>query len=253
MPARLVYLGDRFAAISKPAGLSLATPKRAPGEAAERLVLALPPGERDMLAGRELHLVHRLDVSTSGLVLVALDAEMHRELVGAFARRAVTKLYLALVWGGPRPRAGRWEIALAPDRTDRRRMRADPAGRPATTDWWTVAAAAHVALVALWPRTGRTHQLRVHLAAAGHPVVGDDLYGGPRHRGLRDRALAAALDPRRSLLHAWRLEIPELAPSRFEAPVPADLRAALAASGLPLAPADELWQAPGNLSPGMSK
>ena len=252
-PARLVHLGDRFAVIAKPAGLSLATPKRAPAEAAGRLVAALPADEREALADRELHLVHRLDVSTSGLVLVALDAGMHRELVGAFARRAVTKLYLALVWGRPRPRAGRWEVALAPDRADRRRMRADPQGRPAATEWWTVAAAAHVALVALWPRTGRTHQLRVHLAAAGHPVVGDDLYGGPRHRGVRDRALAAALDPGRSLLHAWRLEVPELAPSRFEASVPADFRAALAAAGLPLAPAAELWQAPGNFSPGMSK
>lgn len=252
-PARLVYLSDRFAAIAKPAGLSLATPRRAPGEAAERLVAALPAAERAGLAGRELFLVHRLDVSTSGLVLVALDAGMHRDLVAAFGRRAVSKLYLALVWGRPRPRAGRWEVALSPDRADRRRMRADPAGRPATTDWWTVGAAAHVALVALWPRTGRTHQLRVHLAAAGHPVVGDDLYGGPRHRGVRDRALAAALDPGRSLLHAWRLEAPALAPARFEAPLPNDFAAALAAAGLPLAPALELWHSPPNFSPGMSK
>lgn len=251
--ARLVHLGDRFAVIAKPAGLSLATPKRAPGQAVLRLVAALPRAERALLEGRELHLVHRLDVSTSGLVLVALDPAMHRDLVGELGRRAVTKLYLALVWGRPRPRAGRWEVPLAPDRADRRRMRADPAGRPAVTDWLTVSAAPHVTLVALWPRTGRTHQLRVHLAAAGHPVVGDDLYGGPRHRGVRDRALAAALDPGRSLLHSWRLEVPGLDPCRFEAPIPADLAGALEAAALPLAPAAELWQAPGNFSPGMSK
>jgi len=250
--ARLVHLGDRFAVLDKPAGLSLATPRHAPDAAAARLVAALPAADRAALAARELHLVHRLDVSTSGLVVVALDAEAHRDLAGRFARRAVTKLYLALVWGHPRPRAGRWEVALGPDREDRRRMRADPAGRPAVTDWQVLATARHVALVALWPRSGRTHQLRVHLAAAGHPVVGDDLYGGPRHRGVRERGLAAALDPGRSLLHAWRLELPGLEPSRFEAPVPDDLAAALAAAGLPLAPAGELWHPPGNFIQGTS-
>ena len=250
-PARLVHLGDRFAVFAKPPGLSLATPRRAPDEAARRLVAALPDGERALLAGRELHQVHRLDVSTSGLVLVALDADSHRDLAGAFARRQVSKLYLAVVWGRPRPRAGRWQVALSPDRADRRRMRADPAGRPAATDWWVVAAAPYVALVALWPRTGRTHQLRVHLAAAGHPVVGDDLYGGPRHRGVRDRALAIALAAPRSLLHAGRLAVPGLEPSRVEAVLPGDFAAALAAAGLPLAPAHELWQAPPNLSLSM--
>jgi RluA family pseudouridine synthase len=243
-PARLVHLGDRFAVLDKPAGLSLATPRREPGAAAARLVAALPPAERELLAARELHLVHRLDLSTSGLVLIALDADSHRELAGRFARREVTKLYAALVWGHPRPHEGRWEAALGPDREDRRRMRVDAAGRPAVTDWLVLAAAPHVAWVALWPRSGRTHQLRVHLAAAGHPVVGDDLYGGPRHRAVRERALAAALDPGRSLLHAWRLEVPGLEPSRFEAPLPFDLRMALAAAGIPLAPAQELWHPP---------
>lgn len=249
---RLVHLGDRFAVLDKPAGLSLATPRHAPDAAAARLVAALPEADRAALAARELHLVHRLDVSTSGLVVVALDAESHRDLAGCFARREVTKLYVALVWGHPRPRAGRWEVALGPDREDRRRMRVDPAGRLAVTDWLVLATARHVALVALWPRSGRTHQLRVHLAAAGHPVVGDDLYGGPRHHAVRERALAAALDPGRSLLHAWRLELSGLEPSRFEARLPADLVAALAASGLPLAPPDELWHPSENFIQGTS-
>jgi RluA family pseudouridine synthase len=231
--------------LDKPAGLSLATPRASGDAAARRLVAALPAEERAALEGRELHLVHRLDEPTSGLVLVALDAEMHRDLVRALAERRVAKLYLAIVWGRPRPRRFRFEQPLGPDRADRRRMRVDPEGRPAATDGWVVAHAPHVALVALWPRTGRTHQIRVHLAAAGHPIVGDDLYGGPRERAVRDAALRRALEPGRALLHAFRLEVPGLEPSRFEARPPYDLRAAAAAAGLSLEGLEELWQAPG--------
>jgi 23S rRNA-/tRNA-specific pseudouridylate synthase len=117
----------------------------------------------------------------------------------------------------------------------------DGAGRAARSDYRVLATAPHVAAVALWPRTGRTHQLRVHLAAAGHPIVGDDLYGGPRHRAVRDAGLRRALAPERALLHAWRLDVPGLVPARFEAPVPGDFAAALAAAGLELAPAGDLW------------
>jgi len=113
-------------------------------------------------------------------------------------------------------------------------MRIAPAGRSARSDYKVLATAPHVALVALRPRTGRTHQLRVHLAAAGHPVVGDDLYGGPRHRAVREETLAARLAPGHPLLHAWRLEIPGWEPSIFSAPLPADYRDALAACGLAL-------------------
>jgi RluA family pseudouridine synthase len=228
--------------LAKPAGLSLATPRADPHAAARRLVDALVERERRLLAQRELHLVHRLDEPTSGLVVVALDAEMHAELSRAFGERRVTKLYLAVVWGRPRPRGGTLAGALGPDRADRRKMRVDPTGRPARTDWWVVASAPYVSLVALWPRSGRTHQLRVHLADAGHPIVGDDLYGGPRHRGVADRALRRALEADRALLHAWRLELPSLVPSRFEAPPPRDFAAACAATSLDLAAAMELWQ-----------
>jgi len=242
--ARLVHLGDRFAVLDKPAGLSLATRRSEPGAAAARLVAALPEGQRAMLEGREVELVHRLDAPTSGLTLVALDAEMHRQLLSAFSQRRVSKLYLALVWGRPRPAAGRFEQALGPDRADRRRMRIDPRGKRALTQWQIVAVAPHVALLGLWPLTGRTHQIRVHLAAAGHPILGDDLYGGPRERGVRDHRLRRALAVGRTMLHAWRLEVPELEPSRFEAPPPRDFASACAAAGLDLARGRDLWQAP---------
>jgi 23S rRNA-/tRNA-specific pseudouridylate synthase len=248
--ARLVHLGDRFAVVDKPPGLSLATPRDRPEEAAARLVGALPPAERVGVEGRELRLVHRLDAPTSGLVLIAFDAALHRALATAFAERRVGKVYLALVWGRPRPAEGSFTASLGPDRADRRRMRADPSGRPAHTDYRRLGARSQVALVALWPRTGRTHQLRVHLAAAGHPIVGDDLYGGPRHRGVRDPALRAALAPPRALLHAWRLEVPELEPARFEVPPPPDFAAALSAAGLALADPGHLWQPPDRIPVG---
>ena len=239
VPAALLYFGDRFAAIDKPAGLSLRTSRADPHGAARSLVEALRFRDRELFAGREPQLVHRLDESTSGIVLVALDADIHRELVTRFAQRQAEKSYLALVWGHPRPAAGKWEDRLGPDKKDRRRMRVDPEGRSALTEYRTVAKAPHVALLALTPRTGRTHQLRVHLAAAGHPIVGDDLYGGPREHSVRPPALRAALTPGRSLLHAFRLAVPGLEPESFEAPLPADFAATLAACQIPLAFLDE--------------
>lgn len=244
--ARLVHLDDRFAILDKPAGLSLATPRGRDDEAVARLVAALPEADRAVVEPRDPSLVHRLDAPTSGLVAIAFDRETHAALAADLTGRRATKLYLAVVWGHPRPRQGRWEISLGPDRSDRRRMRVDPAGKRAVTDWTTVDRAPHVGLVALAARTGRTHQLRVHLAAAGHPIVGDDLYGGARERGLRDPCLREALAPGRALLHAWRLELPSARPSRFEAPLPDDLRAVLAATGLSLAGAEDLWQPAGH-------
>ncbi len=237
--ATVLYADERLVALGKPAGVSLATRRTEPGAAVARLLAALPAGEREGygLAAGSLLLVHRLDVGTSGVVLLARDEDAHRELVRAFAARTVGKLYLALVWGRPRPAEGRWTEPLGPDRSDRRRMRVDPAGRAAATAYRVAGRAAGVSLVRLEPATGRTHQLRVHLAHAGHPVVGDDLYGGPRHRGVRDPELRRLLDPGHTLLHAWRLHLPPT-PANPElivtAPLPPEFAAALAA--LRLAP-----------------
>ncbi len=237
--ATIVYAGERIVAVNKPAGVSLATRRAEPHAAVARLLAALPEDERlaHGLAAEDLLLVHRLDVGTSGLVLLARDADAHRDLVRAFTERRVAKLYLALVWGCPRPAAGRWEWPLGPDRRDRRRMRVEPTGRRAVTDYELLGRAPHVALLRLEPTTGRTHQLRVHLAHAGHPIVGDDLYGGPRHRAVRDQDLRSVLAPAHPLLHAWRLHLPVTASTPelvLTVPPPADFSAALAALALPL-------------------
>lgn len=231
----IVHLDERLVVLDKPPGLSLATRRDEPGAAALRLVEALSESERARLGPGELHLVHRLDVGTSGLVVLARDAGMHRLLANAFAERRIGKTYLALVWGRPRPREGRFEQPLGPDRADRRRMLVDAAGRPAATRYRNLAIAAHVTLVELEPETGRTHQIRVHLAHAGHPIVGDDLYGGPRHRGVKPGALRAALAPAHTLLHAWRLRLPApplAQPLELRAPLPPAFERALAAAGM---------------------
>jgi|YNPNPStandDraft_1061719.scaffolds.fasta_scaffold10469_2 23S rRNA pseudouridine1911/1915/1917 synthase len=240
MVARILFAHERLVVVAKPAGVSLATSRRDPHRAVARLLAALPADERAGygLVAESVQLVHRLDVGTSGVVVLARDEESHRDLVAAFAQRLVGKTYLALVWGCPRPRQGQWTAPLAPDRTDRRRMTVAAEGRPATTRYRVLHRARYVSLVALEPSTGRTHQLRVHLSHAGHPIVGDDLYGGPRHRGVKEATLRQALTLARPLLHAARLHLPRT-PSTPElvvtAPLPEDFATTLAALGVPAA------------------
>jgi len=226
-PGSIVHIDESLVVINKPAGLSLATPASDPGAAVRRLLDSLPAPLREQhaLSERRLWLVHRLDVGTSGLVLLARTPEAHSALAGALSERRLGKVYLAMVWGHLRPREGCLDWPVGPDRRDRRRMKVDDEGRPARSRYRTLAAVPHVSLLELRPETGRTHQLRVHLAHAGHWIVGDDLYGGPRHRGVRDRPLRELLAPDHPLLHAWRLSLPQLpsqCPRVFEAPLPAD-------------------------------
>lgn len=230
-PAHLVFSDEWLVAINKPAHLSLATSRRDPCGAVNRLLARLAPAEKEIhpLEASDLWLVHRLDVGTTGLVLLARDPETHRALVSAFSSRKVAKTYLALVWGHPRPWQGRWDLPLGPDPQDRRRMKVDPEGRRAVTRYQVLAAPPYVSLVQLEPETGRTHQLRVHLAHHGHPVVGDDLYGGPRHHGVRDSETRHRLNPGHTFLHAWRLHLihPVLSSELIlEAPLPPDFQVA---------------------------
>jgi len=196
----ILFENERFLAVEKPSGLSMAT-RPGDGAAVARILagLGLDPSA-------DLRPVHRLDVGTSGIVLVARGAEAHRTATALFAARSVRKSYRAIVWGHPVPARGTVDRPLAVDREDRRRMRVAEGGKRAVTRWRTLVRLDSVAHLELAPETGRTHQIRVHLAALGHPIVGDDLYGGPRWRGVRDRALRAALAERLPLLlHAAAL------------------------------------------------
>ena len=229
--AVILFDSPHFLALDKPSGLSMATPRGGEQEAVERLVAAagLPPG-----SARDLLLVHRLDVGTSGIVLLAKDPEAHRAASLLFQERKVGKTYRALVWGHPKPAAGLIDAPLAMDREDRRKMKVGEEGKPASTEYRTLDRLSSVARLELSPRTGRTHQIRVHLASRGHPIVGDDLYGGPRWRGVRDPALRRILrEVPRLLLHAHRLEFADPFSGeeiRIESPEPSPLAEVVAAA-----------------------
>lgn len=216
----LLSTGDVLA-LAKPAGVSMATSSRAgksEAEVVERLLAAC--GVRD--AG-PLRLVHRLDVGTSGVVLLARSAAAHRALSRAFQERRARKRYRALVWGRPVPAAGTIEAPLGRDPKDGRKMCAVRGGKPAVTRYRTLRRFAGLADLELAPETGRTHQIRVHLASRGHPIVGDDLYGGSeRWRGLREPRLREALRAvSHPLLHAEGVVVPDLALD-VSAPLPED-------------------------------
>ena len=214
-------------AVDKPPG-RLVIPGRGPPE---RTVL----DEAQEAFGR-LWVVHRLDRGTSGVLVFARTAAAHRALCMAFEGRGVTKRYLALVRGAP-PAEARLDAPIAPARRGRMRpgRPGDPRAKAAATRVRLVEALAArgtlpaLALVEAEPETGRTHQIRVHLAWAGTPLAVDPDYGDPGP--LADAAGAPLLA--RTPLHAASLELrhPESgAPLRVEAPLPDDMRAVLAAA-----------------------
>ena len=209
-------------ALDKPAGVSMATSTREEKSAARAVARLLEACGED--PDETLLLVHRLDVGTSGVVLLAKSDDAHRALSRTFQSRSAKKMYRALVWGHPVPARGVHDDPLARDPKDGRKMKVvRTGGKDAVTRYETLARLPSIADLRLFPETGRTHQIRVHLSAHGHPIVGDDLYGGAtRWRGVRDperrRALAAV---RRPLLHAERIVIEGMGVD-VAAPLPAD-------------------------------
>jgi len=168
-------------------------------------------------------IVHRLDAGTSGLVVVARTDAAYASLVRQLAARTASRDYLALVWGVPEARRGVVDAPIGRSGLDPTRMAVAATGRPACTAYeversWS---GPEAALLRCRLETGRTHQIRVHLAAIGHPVVGDDRYGGVR----------VGLDAGRPMLHAVALAFDHPARHdrvRFTSPVPADMATLIA-------------------------
>jgi tRNA pseudouridine32 synthase/23S rRNA pseudouridine746 synthase len=190
MDIPIVYVDDALVVLDKPAGL-LTVPGVGP---ANKTNLAVLVQKRfpDALV------VHRLDRDTSGLLVMARGADAHRALSRQFQMRTVSKRYVAIVDGSLNEATGRIELPIRKDFEHPPRHRVDHAhGRPAVTDWRTVDRDSDRTRLELAPLTGRSHQLRLHLAAIGHPVLGDPLYAGDR----------AFMMSNRLLLHASRLTI----------------------------------------------
>lgn len=163
------YQDDDLLVVEKPSGLL-----SVPGRGEEK---------QDCLQSRlqkqfpEVLTVHRLDMETSGLMIYALSAEIHRELSKQFQARSIKKTYRAVVTGIPEQNEGRIELPLITDWPNRPRQMVDmEKGKPSLTHWKIVASGNESSLIDLFPITGRSHQLRVHMKEIGHPILGDSLY-----------------------------------------------------------------------------
>ncbi len=221
-PLSIVHDDGWMVAVDKPAGVAAQPPRqRAPGELTAQELLALQIAARD---GRRFEplLIHRLDRITTGVLLFARQHDAARALSRAWAEGRAEKRYLAVVCGDPGDAPRSVDAPIGPDAVTPGRFRTGRGGRPARTEIRRVAAAGGYALVEVRPLTGRTHQVRVHLAHVGFPVAGDALYGGGGNAP-------------RPFLHAHLLTVPhprDRRRVRLEAAVPADMAAFLAAHGL---------------------
>lgn len=201
------------------------------GHAAGTLVNALLHHCRDLsgIGGiKRPGIVHRLDKGTSGVMVAAKNDAAHRSLSEQFRDHTVGRIYLAAVRGVPREGRGRIEKPLARHLRDRKKIAVRESGRNAVTDYEVTGSREGISLLKLVPGTGRTHQLRVHLASSGHPILGDATYGGGvRSLHLKSSTATAHLRKlRRPALHAWKLEFDHPSTNSrmsFESPPPEDL------------------------------
>ena len=230
----VLFEDEALIAVNKPAGMAT---HPAPGSRHGTLVAALLARWNlgaDWPDPQRPGIVHRLDKDTTGVIVVAKTPQAMHALARQFARRTVRKTYQALVFGRPRSDSGVIDLAIGRDPIERKRMSVRARrGRAASTTFEVLESFDGAALLRVRIATGRTHQIRVHLAAAGHPVAGDATYGGTRTPPSRTAAARAALAAlSRPALHAAALAFEH--PTRrerlaFESPLPADLASALAA------------------------
>lgn len=222
IPLDIIFENDDLLVVNKPAGMVV---HPAAGHATGTLVhavLAHAPELEGIGGEQRPGVVHRLDKETSGLILLAKNDRTHRWLQEQFRLRKVQKIYYALVDGAPPTPAGRVEAAIGRDLKQRKRMAVvtPQKGRQATSEYHTMEQFANHTLLEVHPITGRTHQIRLHMAFLGCPVAGDTVYGRQH----------ASLPLKRHFLHAARLSIRlrgETKTRTFEAPLPPELAATL--------------------------
>ncbi len=232
IPLEILYEDEDVIAVNKPAGMTV---HAGAGNTRGTLVNALLGRGQALSAGGDLlrpGIIHRLDKDTSGVILVAKNDTAHAKLGEAFRLRAVKKTYIALVQGLLKGERGTIDLAIARDLKRRTRMTAHRklqvgSARAARTEWHALARIDSTTLLEVDLHTGRTHQIRVHLSALGHPVVGDTLYGAAEHLRVAKTELPAL---GRNFLHAARLGFTQPRTEKWielRAPLPQDLRAYL--------------------------
>jgi len=187
LPLDIVYEDEYLLVVNKPAGMVVHPAARIVSGTLVNALLAHCPQMADVGGLDRAGIVHRLDRETSGLIVVAKNPEAHAALQRQFKRRLVRKTYVALVEGQVHPREGIIEVPIGRDPKDRTRMAVSRTGRPAVTQYRVVEVFPQYTLLEVRPHTGRTHQIRVHLAWLGYPVVGDRVYGRRRQTLLPDR------------------------------------------------------------------
>jgi 23S rRNA pseudouridine1911/1915/1917 synthase len=249
IPLDILHEDDEVVVVNKPAGLVVHPAAGvASGTLANALAFHLGAGCRVPGAGEEpsstqhptpgtqpprVGIVHRLDRDTSGVIVVAKTARAHESLSEQFRARTVFKSYVALVHGATREERGRVEEPLARDPRHRTRMAVVRGGRAALSLWRVRRRYERLTLLDVQIKTGRTHQIRVHLAWLKHPVVGDETYGGGRDKTIADPSLRARVRGLgRQFLHAERLGFHHPSTGEwlgFTAPLPAELSDFLAA------------------------
>lgn len=241
IPLDIIYEDEDLAVINKPAGMVVH-----PGAGVQNGTLAnavafhfglkgdylSPDAEVDGQSNiqnlkSKIGMVHRLDKDTSGLIVVAKTEEVHEALSAQFRDRKVFKSYVALVHGGPRENSGRIEAHIARNKHNRLRMKVGAAGRYALSLWKVRKRFDKFTLLEVEIKTGRTHQIRVHMAYINHPVVGDEIYNEGRDKTVADLEVRRAIEKLgRFFLHAEKLSFTHPVTSEkmeFVQPLPAEL------------------------------